>query len=244
MIERIDISSIHLDSATHARARVEESVVAEYAAAMTEGASFPPVALVGDALSGYWLVDGWLRVAAARRIGLREVEAEVAAGGEADARWLACGANIAHGLRRTNADKRQAVLQALQHPAGAGKTLREIADHCGVGKDLVHSIKQLLNGSLSLKDKDNSKSPYPLAKRGVYAGQTFATPDDTIEAIRRRAYAVMAEDTGRDATGADLTEAEYDLLYAYDTAMKEALADRIIVWRPVERVRGSKVSAN
>ena len=47
------------------------------------------------------------------------------------------GVNATHGLKRTNADKANAVRMALAHPNGASISDRQIAEWVGVNKDTV-----------------------------------------------------------------------------------------------------------
>src|SRR5262249_45028761 len=62
----------------------------------------------------YWLADGFHRCAAAEAAQLTEIEADIQPGTQREAVLYAVGANAEHGLRRTNADKRRAVLTLLQ----------------------------------------------------------------------------------------------------------------------------------
>jgi len=87
--------------------------VREYAKAMREGAKFPPVIVFQEGQK-YWLADGFHRCAAAAAAERTEIEAEIRPGTQRDAILYAVGANAAHGLRRTNVDKRRSVLTLLQ----------------------------------------------------------------------------------------------------------------------------------
>jgi hypothetical protein len=50
-------------------------------------------------------------------------------------------ANRDHGLRRTNGDKKRAVLSSLKHPNGAKKPNSEIARHVGVSVPTVSKYR-------------------------------------------------------------------------------------------------------
>lgn len=52
----------------------------------------------------------------------------------------------AHGLRRTNADKRRAVMTLLRDEEWGGWSDREIARRCGVGHQMVSPLRASLSG--------------------------------------------------------------------------------------------------
>jgi ParB-like chromosome segregation protein Spo0J len=132
----VPLADLTLDADLQPRVVVDEAVVEEYREQLADGAVFPPVTVyrVENLLL---LVDGWHRVAAARRAGLLEVEAEVRVGTREDAILAACGANAHHGLRRTNADKRRSVHAVLRTEWARGKSCREVARACGVSHEFA-----------------------------------------------------------------------------------------------------------
>lgn len=132
----LKIAEIHIDGGTQPRANIDESVVAEYAAAIEAGAAFPPLTVVFDGKK-HWLADGFHRILALERLNRTHAECVVKKGTLDDAKWLAAGANVSHGLRRTNADKRAAVLMALATEKGKGASDSAIAKWCGVTDKLV-----------------------------------------------------------------------------------------------------------
>jgi len=105
---------------------------------------FPPIDVFSDPSDPdtYYLADGWHRVEAAKKADLAKINARVHAGGKAEAVLFACAANVANNcVRRTNADKRRAVMLALQQPGWKNKSLKLIADHCGVDPGLVKDVR-------------------------------------------------------------------------------------------------------
>ena len=97
------------------RLRIDAETVHDYANAEEKrGAVLPPVVVYHDG-EKFWLADGFHRLAAARQLGRKKVAADVREGGRVDALRHALGANSAHGLRRTNADKANAVRVAYAH---------------------------------------------------------------------------------------------------------------------------------
>ncbi len=119
------------------RAAIDMDVVREYAEAEQErGAVLPPVVVYQDSVGAYWLADGFHRLAVARQNGRRKVACEVREGTRTDALRFALGANGEHGLRRTNADKANAVKLAYENRIALGlgevPSARAVAEVCGV----------------------------------------------------------------------------------------------------------------
>jgi len=139
----LDLSVVRIDGDTQPRTAINPGIVQEYAEAMQAGAEFPAVTVVHDGAT-YWLVDGFHRFFAHRRLGRRQIKAEVIAGELKDARWLSVAANKTHGLRRTNEDKAKAVIRALQLRPDLSD--RAIAEHVGVNHGTVADYRARLEG--------------------------------------------------------------------------------------------------
>lgn len=136
----IRLDRIRVDESAQTRAEISAAVVKEYAEAMGDGAQFPPVVVYSDGKIN-WLADGFHRFYAAREAGLKELPADIRTGGQRDAMLHAAGANATHGLRRTNADKRAAVMLLLADPEWSQWSNREIAKHCGVTHPFVAKLR-------------------------------------------------------------------------------------------------------
>jgi len=133
----LHIDKIRADGGTQSRAAINQDTVAEYAEAMADPETvFPPVRVYHDGRE-YWLADGFHRLEAWRQIGCVEVPAEVRQGDRRQAVLHSCGANSAHGLRRSNADKRRAVTVMLEDDEWSQWSDAEIARRCGVSRPLV-----------------------------------------------------------------------------------------------------------
>jgi hypothetical protein len=152
---------IHTDGGTQPRATTDQSTVTEYSEDMKSGIPFPPVVVYHDG-KDYWLADGFHRVLAARVAGIREIEADVQMGTKRDALLYACGANAAHGMRRTNEDKRRVVKRLLEDVEWAKWSDREIAKRCRVGPDMVGDLRR------SLSENDSEPRTYT-TKHGTEA---------------------------------------------------------------------------
>lgn len=149
LTSEILISKIHIDPSLQSRAHgTEESVIEEYAEAMRQGAVFPPVRLFHDG-ELYWLSRGFHRVPAALRAGKEIIACEVFKGGRREALLDSIGSNQAHGLRRTNDDKRHDVALLLEDDEWSKWSNREIARRAGVSHEFVGSVREELSGSRS-----------------------------------------------------------------------------------------------
>ena len=124
----LPVSAIKVDPACQAREALNAKTVGEYREIMMrEGTNyFPPIVAFHDG-PNYWLSDGFHRYAAAQKVGLHVLKAEISKGSRRDAILHAVGANATHGLRRTNADKRRAVSVLLEDEEWGSWSNREIA---------------------------------------------------------------------------------------------------------------------
>jgi len=150
---KLTVGEILLDAACQPRVEFNGFVVDEYADALSAGVKFPPVVVFKDSDGQHWCADGFHRVAAAEKAGLAEIAVDVRQGEKRDAILFSVGANVSHGLRRTNADKRRAVEVVLSDEEWRGWSDREVARRCAVGADLVGGIRR----SLSLNDSEIRK---------------------------------------------------------------------------------------
>jgi DNA modification methylase len=135
----LPFSSIRLDGGTQSRVQLNWLVIDEYAKAMMDGATFPPVVVFHDG-QAYWLADGFHRVHACDKAGM-EVSADVRQGTVRDAILYSVGANSTHGVRRSTEDKRAAVLKLLNDAEWALWSDREIARQCGVDGKTVAALR-------------------------------------------------------------------------------------------------------
>lgn len=142
----LPLNQIRTDGGTQPREYLNESVLEEYVEAMSQGAEFPPVTLFYDGVH-YWLADGFHRFFAAKKYGVDTLSAETQQGTRRDAILFAAGANATHGLRRTNADKRRAVMTLLRDEEWQRWSNREMARQCGVTHTFAGKLrKEFLEG--------------------------------------------------------------------------------------------------
>jgi hypothetical protein len=139
----LEIGKIRIDGGTQPRSSVDRNTIGEYAEAMRNEVKFPPVVVFYDGKE-YWLADGFHRRDAALQAGLTEIEVDLKQGTKRDAVLFSVGTNSSHGMRRTNEDKRRAVLKLLEDPEWGLWSDSEIARRCQVSHTFVGEIRQMV----------------------------------------------------------------------------------------------------
>lgn len=156
----VALDDIVLDERCQTRAILNQEAVTEYKETYeAEEVTLPAlqVAQVGDDLL---LLDGFHRLAGARSAGKSFIRVEVVEKCDLGrALWLASAMNQGHGVRRTNADKRQAVKLALESDVGEEQSLRVIAEHVGVSHELVRVVKDSLSETDTEPPEDEAPEP-------------------------------------------------------------------------------------
>lgn len=146
----LDIDKIKIEG-TQSRTAIDDSVVSEYAEAIKNGAQFPPVTVFFDG-TNFWLADGFHRLLAHKRAGETEINETRELGGQRDAMLYSVGANASHGLRRTNADKRNAVMMLLSDAEWAQWSNESIAKACHVSPPLVADVRKSNSKNLEIDE--------------------------------------------------------------------------------------------
>jgi hypothetical protein len=175
--ETIHIDRISTDG-TQTRAELNQAVISEYAEAYKEGIELPPIEVYFDE-TVYWLADGFHRVKAVQQIGRDTIAANVHSGGQREALGSALGANERHGLRRTNADRRHAVMIMLNDPEWGGWANTEIARQCHVSEFLVRTIRNEITAAETEPVKERTRQ----AQRGT---TTYPMKTENIGATKSR----------------------------------------------------------
>jgi len=137
----LPLREIRLDERAQPRKVLHTDRVEEYAEEMKRGDKFPPLVVFEDAKGRYWLADGFHRHHAAAKLKLKTIECDVRHGGLRKAILYSCSANADHGLRRTNADKHQAVSRLLRDDEWSHWSDREIGRRCNVTHDFVGKVR-------------------------------------------------------------------------------------------------------
>lgn len=139
-IKTLKLDQISIDGNTQFRDHVNSQAVNDYAEKLSDGIKFPPLLVVSDGTTN-WLVDGYHRYHASKKVGFRDIQADVVQGTKLDAQVLAMGVNSNHGLQRDGMTKRKVVEAALVHPHTKDKSDREIARICGVSHPFVAGVR-------------------------------------------------------------------------------------------------------
>ncbi len=134
------ITQIRTDGGTQPRALLDPALISEYAEAMQGGAEFPPVVVFHDG-TDHWLADGFHRLQAVKQNGKTKLDADIRQGSQRDAILFSVGTNVSHGKRRTNDDKRRAVMKLLNDEKWAQWPQVKIAKACCVSAEYVSRLK-------------------------------------------------------------------------------------------------------
>jgi len=191
MKQMLALDSIVIDKDIQPRVKgLDEDHVDDLAEAYERpDAEIPPPRVFVVAGRGNILTRGFHRVAAMKKKGKKKAECEVRYGTYAEADIDAASSNADHGLKRTNADKRNAVGKYLKHYPEW--TDRKIAEAAGVGADLVADCRVL-------SDSDNT-NPKRVGKDGRKYKSTKpkSDSDDSLDTVPDT---IAAPDVGRAET--------------------------------------------
>lgn len=153
MVKTDSIRSIALDHITRdptlqMRITINVDHVEELAQVLRDGGELPPPTVFSDGRTN-WLADGNHTYEAHIAAGVRKIRCLVKAGQYRDAWMYALGANSSHGLKRTQADKRKAIIAALRDDEVAALSDNEVAKICGLAwHSLVSDIRRELAAGL------------------------------------------------------------------------------------------------
>lgn len=147
-LQVLKLSQLRTDGETQSRSEMSEQTVAEYAERLSTAREerWPPLEAFNDG-SSYWLVDGFHRLAALQRNGVIAFDVRVQRGSLRDAQLYSCSVNARHGLRRTHADKRRAILRLLRDPQWGKRADRWVAERCAVDHKTVAKVRAELEGA-------------------------------------------------------------------------------------------------
>ena len=161
----IAIDKIRIDAGTQFRAAINQDRVTEYAELFDNSKEWPFDSACEVYFDGveYYLVDGFHRYHACKRVKRASLSCIVHSGTQRDAIKFALSANSRHGLHRSNEDKRKAVAFVLADAEWSKLSSRAIADICGVSHGFVDNYRKEAGGYGShLKGKDGKE--YPASK--------------------------------------------------------------------------------
>jgi len=178
------IADIRIDGGTQARAKLDQDVVAEYAANMRDGDMFPPLIVFFDG-SNNWLADGFHRYFAYKQHGALDVDVEVKNGTLDDAILYAFGANARRGLSMSHEDNKAIIRRILAHSEWSQWTNSTIAKIIGVSAMTVGRIKKELEKESGIqstvkkyKDKEGNERTVDTSKLATKKAKETEPDDD------------------------------------------------------------------
>jgi hypothetical protein len=145
-IDTIPLDAVNIKGGTQSRVELNQTTIAEYVELIRAAIELPPVVTFFDG-STFWLADGFHRFNAHLDAGAMEIASEIRTGTQRDAILYSVGANAAHGLRRTNEDKRRAVMTLLNDPEWSTWSDNAIARACGVSDKTVSNHRPAIFGN-------------------------------------------------------------------------------------------------
>ena len=178
--KKIAIDMIEATAATQVRCKLHKDIIDMYCEDIKNGDVMPPIDVFCEkGSSRHILADGFHRIYGAVNAGDDEIEANVHEGGMHEALAWALASNRTHGLRRSNADKVNAVKLALKDPEFSQLTQGQIAELCGVSRETVNRIAGKEKEGQSTGDSEPGK---PEANKPENNRQTMPAPtQDEIE---------------------------------------------------------------
>ncbi len=197
MLKLMNLAALVLDEKLQSRIEINQDAVDDYAHAMENGDKFPSMTVFFDGVH-YYLADGYHRYHAAKKAGKVGYECEIINGTFREAQLYATGVNAKHGMRRSHADKRKAVMTLLEDFEWSQWSNSEIARRAGVSVTFVINLRQSGEKPQSVKyttptgkvaerkAKTEKKEPEPELKGPeVKPEPTFDPRDELIETLTK-----------------------------------------------------------
>lgn len=173
--KQLRLANITIDAGIQPRAKgLNEAKVEEYRVDIEGGDEFPPLVVYQSSNNTIWLSEGFHRAEAYKRAGIKQVACVVRKGERKDARLNACGSNYAHGLPRTNDDKRRALEMVLEDfPTWSNP---QIAKAARVSVEFVRKHRPAEEGEMR-ETSDGRKHPARSGAPATVAGAPSKTPE-------------------------------------------------------------------
>lgn len=189
----MNIEGIKTHEQLQPRVEMDQALIDEYADAITNGAKFPAVTVFQDG-GDFWLADGYHRLAAFKKIGALDIPVEIHQGTFREAVLFSISANATHGKRRTNEDKRKAVMTLLSDMEWGNWSDSEIARKAAVTQPYVSKLRTLCIDQLSYNSyKITPDNPeVTQEKQFTRNGKTYTMNTENIgKALQRREEAAV-----------------------------------------------------
>lgn len=190
----MNIAALVLDEKLQSRTEIHQDAVDDYAHAMEQGDEFPPLTVHFDGVH-YYLTDGYHRYHALKKIGKTSAVCQIINGTFREAQLYATGVNAKHGMRRSHADKRKAVMTLLEDFEWSQWNTAEIARRAGVSFGFVAGLREkpesvkftTPTGKVAeRKSKNEKKEPEPILKGDEIKPEPVFDPrDELIETLTK-----------------------------------------------------------
>lgn len=140
---KLKIKDIQQDQRLTPRGSIDKTTVAAYAASFEQ---LPPIDVFWiEGRDGWWLVDGWHRVDAAKQLGLEDIEANEHQGTFEDALEFAYDANLKHGRPLSTSERKEAAkLKLTRHTERSNNW---IAQDVGLDSKTIATIRDDLEAA-------------------------------------------------------------------------------------------------
>jgi ParB-like chromosome segregation protein Spo0J len=203
----MNIGALVLDEKLQSRIEIDEAAVSDYSENIKAGDEFPPVLVYFDGIN-YYLTDGYHRYHAHKRADKVSILCSVVNGTFRDAVLHATGVNAKHGMRRTHADKRKAVMTLLDDFEWSDWSNAEIARQCGVSPTFVANLRDS-GGPAEVKYKTAGGN---IATKAKAPGRAAKEPAPKEPELKEKASEPKVEDyDARDELIAHLTKENDEL---------------------------------
>lgn len=154
--KKIELKKIRLDGGTQPRKKLYEETIQHLTEVLLDGKPMKDDPVVYFDGKDNWLADGFHRYHAHKRAGFTEMQCDSRIGTKRDAFIYSLGANADHGMPRTNEEKRDSVITALNDIELSEESDRAIAAICKVSVMTVGRIRKSL--ALERPDKVTTKN--------------------------------------------------------------------------------------
>lgn len=126
------------------RVKLHDKVIEDYKKLLDSGYTFPPVVVFQTDEGKQYLADGFHRYRAEKELCRSEIFVDLRYGTLEDALEFTIHVNGHHGLRYSNKDKNRAVRLLVSTERWRDRSLRDVADLCGVSPEMVRKVKKKL----------------------------------------------------------------------------------------------------
>jgi len=194
---RLELDKIRLDGDTQPREKILEDLIKHYYELVVDGIEMTPVTVFFDG-KHYWLGDGFHRYHAHKNAGFKDIEAEVINGTKRKAWIFSLSANGRHGMPRTNMDRRNSVIRALDDPEIGEKSNREIGIICDVSHVTVGRIKKERElEKFPAKQPIRDKKPVIMPSAEAPEAQDYYDPKDDMIKEMAQEHQELAQENAK-----------------------------------------------